>query len=47
MAVIEDFWPRVLGGVMWLIFTLAGALLVLMQVGMVVGVGWGLLMIIL
>jgi hypothetical protein len=31
MPIIEDFWPRVVGTIMWALFTLAGVLLVVLQ----------------
>lgn len=32
MTPIENFWPRILGGIMWLFWVLASVTLVIMQV---------------
>lgn len=43
---IEDLGPKLIGILAWLLFTLAGLLLVLLQIGIVVGMVVGLIKII-
>ena len=47
MPIIEDFWPRVLGSITWLLFVIAWPALVIFVVGWVVCwlVSWGMLLI--
>ena len=46
MTPIEDFWPRVLGGIMWLFSSMAVALLLILQALLLVGMVVGLIKII-
>ncbi len=46
MTPIEDFWPRVLGGIMWIFSSMAVALLIILQTFLLLGLMIGLIQII-